>query len=91
MNNKNLLEAIALKMNISTEQTQNLMDSFVKSCEAKLKEEQTIGFHGFGAFEVRKRDQREAVNPQNGQRTLIPPKLVVSFRQSTILKEKINA
>ena len=31
------------------------------------------------------------VNPTTGKRYLIPPKLVLSFKQSNILKEKFNA
>ena len=48
-----------------------------------------MGWHAFGNFEVKKRLERVIVNPTTGQRMLVPPKLVVAFKPSQILKAKI--
>jgi DNA-binding protein HU-beta len=56
----------------------------------ELAQGKTIGFQSFGNFEVRKREERLSVHPATQIRTLIPPKLVLNFRQSNVLKEKIN-
>jgi DNA-binding protein HU-beta len=42
-------------------------------------------------LEVKKREERISVHPATQVRTLIPPKLVVNFKQSNALKDKINA
>ena len=42
-------------------------------------------------LEVKKREERISVHPATQVRTLIPPKLVVNFKQSNTLKDKINA
>lgn len=91
MNNKELLTSIAAKMNISKERANELMTNFLDCCVSSLKEDNSIGFQSFGAFEVVKREERISVHPQTKERSLVPPKLVLSFKQSTILKEKINA
>lgn len=45
---------------------------------------------GFGSFEPRKRKERIAVQPSTGKRLLLPPKLLMGFRPSAILKQRIK-
>lgn len=91
MNNKELISDIAIKMNLSKSEVQDLMDNFLDCCVSQLQEGKSIGLQGFGAFEVIKREERIAVHSQTKERSLIPPKLVLNFKQSHILKEKINS
>ncbi len=45
---------------------------------------------GFGQFEAKKKQERLATHPSTGKRLLIPPKLVVNFKASAILKSRIQ-
>jgi len=67
-----------------------LLETTVATCAQLLMEDKTIGFQSFGNFEVRKKDERLSVHPSTQIRTLIPPKLVVNFKQSNILKDKLK-
>jgi len=49
-----------------------------------------VGIQGFGAFEVRKKEERISVNPVTKQRMLVPPKLTLAFKPSSTLKERIK-
>ncbi|MBF1080992.1 MAG: HU family DNA-binding protein, partial [Prevotellaceae bacterium] len=44
----------------------------------------------FGTFEVKKRLERIVVNPSTQQRMLVPPKLVLSFKPVTAIKENLK-
>lgn len=90
MNNKELITSVATKMNISKGETQELLDNFLECCISQLKEDNSVGFQSFGTFDVVKREERVSVHPSTKERSLIPPKLVLNFKQSLILKEKIN-
>ncbi|MHB9055224.1 MAG: HU family DNA-binding protein [Paludibacteraceae bacterium] len=90
MNNKELILNVASKMNLPKAEVTYLLEAFTKSCRDQLKEGNSIGFQGFGTFEVRKKEERLSVHPLTQVRTLIPPKLVVNFKQSLILKDKLN-
>ena len=68
-----------------------MLVAFSHTCFDRLKVDNSIGFQGFGTLEVRKKEERISVHPVTKIRTLIPPKLVVSFKQSNILKEKLNS
>jgi DNA-binding protein HU-beta/integration host factor subunit alpha len=49
-----------------------------------------IAIPNFGTFEIKKRLERVLVSPTTGQRMLVPPKMVVGFKQSNVLKNKIQ-
>ena len=56
----------------------------------QLQDGNTVAIHGFGTFEVRKKLERISINPATQQRMLIPPKLVLTYKPSAILKEKFK-
>lgn len=90
MNNKELIASMALKMNAPKSVVAFLLETTVATCTELLVEDKTIGFQSFGNFEVRKKEERLSVHPSTQIRTLIPPKLVVNFKQSNILKDKLK-
>lgn len=44
----------------------------------------------FGSFELKKKMERVMSNPTTGQRMLIPPKLVLSFKPHSTWKNEIK-
>ncbi len=81
---------MALKMNAPKSVVEDLLEKTVSTCNEMLVEGKSIGFQSFGNFEVRKKEERLSVHPSTQIRTLIPPKLVVNFKQSNILKDKLK-
>ena len=45
---------------------------------------------GFGNFEAKKKNERVVVNPSNGKRMLVPPKVVLAFKVSNVLKNRLK-
>jgi DNA-binding protein HU-beta len=90
MNHKELIASMAAKLNAPKSVVADLLETTVVTCTELLVEEKTIGFQSFGNFEVRKKEERLSVHPSTQIRTLIPPKLVVNFKQSNILKDKLK-
>lgn len=90
MNNKELIASMATKMNAPKSVVELLLETTLVTCTELLVEEKIIGFQSFGNFEVRKKEERLSVHPSTQVRTLIPPKLVVNFKQSNILKDKLK-
>lgn len=90
MNNKELIAAIAAKSELSKTETSDLLENVISILRKQLENGDSVSFHGFGTFEVKKRDERLSVHPATQKRTLIPPKLVVNFKQSSVLKTKMK-
>ena len=55
-----------------------------------LDEGNSLSIKGFGNFDVKKKLERVVVNPVSKQKMLVPPKLVLSFKPSAILKDKLK-
>ncbi len=57
--------------------------------EALAKEEEVL-VSGFGKWSVRRKAARRGRNPQTGDPLTLPPRKVVTFRPSRVLKAKVQ-
>ena len=90
MNTKDLIKSLAVKNNLSEKEISDLLDVTIKHLTTALKNDKVLNIKGFGAFEVRKKNERISVHPVTKEKMLVPPKLVLNFKQSTILKYKFK-
>lgn len=58
--------------------------------EALALEEEVL-VSGFGKWSVRHKAERRGRNPQSGDPLTLPPRKVVTFRPSRVLKAKVQA
>lgn len=89
MNNKEFLSELAKRSGVSVKDATNLMSGLTTEMTAHLEEEDTVSIFGFGNFEVKKKLERVVINPSTKQRMLIPPKMVLNFKPSSNLKERL--
>ena len=90
MNNKEFITKLAKRCNITLAEATANVDAFVNVMTERLKDNDQLNISGFGVLEAKMRRERLSVNPKTGQRFLVPPKVVPSFRPSSKLKEKFN-
>lgn len=90
MDNKTLIDRIAQGTGRSREEVQSMMDTLTKLVGAAGADMDTVSIPSFGQFEPRKREERTATHPSSGARLLLPPKIVLSFKPSALLKTKIR-
>lgn len=90
MNNKEFINQMAVRLGLSTKETQRMVDAFISELAERLDDDTTLNVQGFGSFEVKKKLERVVVNPTTKQKMLVPPKLVLAFKPSPALKEKFK-
>jgi DNA-binding protein HU-beta len=90
LNTKDILSELKKRLELDEEKTNRLFDSTIQVIEKEILSNNIIALQGFGTFEVRKKEERISVNPTTKQRMLIPPKLTLAFKPSTVLKEKMK-
>jgi nucleoid DNA-binding protein len=90
MNNKQFIHELSNRTSYTLEDTQRMVYDMIDSMNEKFMEGEPVNVTGFGTFEVKKRMERVIVNPSTGQRMLVPPKLVLSFKPNASVREKIN-
>lgn len=90
MNNKEFISELSRRFVYTNKDTTQLVSSVISAMTQQLQDGNTVAIQGFGTFEVRKKLERISINPATQQRMLIPPKLVLTYKPSAILKEKFK-
>lgn len=91
MNNKKFVNALATRLQKNPQAVKQQIEALVNTMASMLDEGATLTVQGFGTYEVKKKKERIIIHPITKQRQLVPPKLVVAFKPSPTLKDKINA
>ena len=90
MNNKELISALSKATGRKIAETAEWLDAFTSVVGNTLSEGGALSIHGFGTFEVRKKEERLSVNPVTKKRFLVPPKLTPVFKPASTLKLRIK-
>jgi len=88
MNNKEFITELSSRLNLQFKETQDVANNLLETFTSLLEKGNEVALTGFGSFEVKKRNERIIINPSSGKKMLVPPKLTVNFKQSSILKAK---
>jgi DNA-binding protein HU-beta/integration host factor subunit alpha len=90
MNNKEFIAELAERTGYSPKDTQKLAGNLIDAMGDAFQEDNSILIPNFGVFETKKKMERIMVNPATGQRMLVPPKLVLSFKPNQTWKDKLK-
>ena len=90
MNNKEFTSELAERLGYTIKDTSELIGSLLSDMIQELEEGNVIAVQGFGSFEVKKKAERISVNPANGKRYLVPPKVVTVFKPGTTVKNRLK-
>ena len=90
MNNKEFTSELSRRLGYTTKDTSELIVTVLSEMTQQLQEGNVVTIQGFGSFEVKKKAERISMNPTTKQRMLIPPKLVLAYRPSGLLKDKFK-
>ena len=90
MNNKDFTIELSRKGGYAYKETADMIGSLINVMTEQWQNNDSRSIQNFGSFEVKKKMERISVNPVTKQRMLVPPKLVLTFRPSNVLKEKFK-
>lgn len=90
MNNKEYIAELSRHTGFSQDDTQRMVRCVVEGMSQKFYEGIGVSISSFGVFEIKKRMERIVVNPSSGQRMLVPPKIVVTFKAETSARKTAN-
>lgn len=91
MVNKEFIEHLSRDLGVELDCASVWVSRIVSAMTDELQKGKSVSIADFGTFEVKKKMERISVIPSTGQRVLVPPKLVVAFKASTSLRERVNA
>lgn len=90
MTTKELISDIAAETGLNKTEVSQLLNATSETISEQLLAGKDVHIQNFGVLEVKQKKERVCVHPRTGERTLIPQKMQVSFKQNAVLKEQIN-
>ncbi len=85
-----LVNAIARKTGLTKNETESVVNSLFESIIDSLKAGNRIEIRGFGSFNIRHKNQRLARNPRTGEKVMVDPKNVPSFKISREFMQAVS-
>ena len=90
MTKADLVNAIAEKAEFSKKDSEKALNAVIASITDALVSGDKAQIVGFGTFEVRQRDAKEAINPRTKEKIQIPAKKAPAFKAGKALKDVVN-
>ncbi len=87
---KDLAEKVYEVLGFSKREASSIVEEFFNIIKESLRVGEDVKLSGFGSFLVKYKAPRKGRNPQTGEPIIIDARKVVTFRPSTLLKERIN-
>ena len=85
-----LAEALFAKNIFTKTQSAQIIDTLFELIKQSLQNGEEVLISGFGKFLVKKKRARRGRNPQTGEPMMLPPRKVVTFKCSNILRAGVN-
>ena len=86
-----LADLLFEQLGLNKRESKDMVDAFFDLITEQLVAGTDVKISGFGNFQIRTKAPRPGRNPRTGEPVPIPPKRVVTFKASAMLKEQINA
>ena len=84
-----LSEAVFREVGLSRNESANLVERVLDLMSDALVEEEQVKISSFGTFSVRSKTARVGRNPKTGEEAPIPPRRVLTFRPSHLMKDRV--
>ncbi len=83
-------EAIFRKIGLSKQESSQLLEAVLTQISQALINNKVVKLSSFGTFSPKNKRSRVGRNPKTGVEATIEARRVISFRPSSVMKEKIN-
>ena len=87
---KELIDSIANRIVEKKSTVEHVFNFALAEIERSLLAGQPVILHGFGTFELKKRDARTGRNPRTGEPVEIAASTTVAFKPAKALKDSLN-
>jgi DNA-binding protein HU-beta len=86
MKDVELVTALSKAMDMSPKEIAETLSTFFLLIGNTLSNGGCVNLSGVGQFEAKKKAERISVNPANGKKYLIPPKITLIYKPASTLK-----
>lgn len=90
MTKADIIEKIYGRLGFSKKESAELVDRVFDIVRSKLAAGEKVKISGFGNFVVREKAARRGRNPQTGEAIVLSARRVLTFKPSSVLKDRLN-
>lgn len=91
MNTAEVVKILSARTGKSQVEVKRLLKSVTNAFKHFFSKNAGLSIPKFGSFEVQEKEARKAFNPGLKKRVILPPKIILAFKSSKTLKDKINS
>ena len=85
-----LSESVFREVGLSRNESADLVESVIEKISASLVSGEQVKISSFGTFSIRQKNARVGRNPKTGEEAPIPPRRVLTFRPSHLMKDRVS-
>ena len=85
-----LSESVFREVGLSRNESADLVESVLEKISASLASGEQVKISSFGTFSIRQKNARVGRNPKTGEEAPIPPRRVLTFRPSHLMKDRVS-
>lgn len=85
-----LTDSLFTKNDLTRDEASGLLESLLELIKATLESRDDLLISGFGKFCVKGKGNRRGRNPATGEELTLAARKVVTFKCSSVLKDKLN-
>ncbi|MBF0284444.1 MAG: integration host factor subunit alpha [Magnetococcales bacterium] len=89
MTKAEIVEAVYERIGLSKKESAEIVETVLEVVRERLENGEAVKISGFGNFMVRSKGSRPGRNPKTGEEVEIPPRRVLTFKASQILRDKV--
>ena len=85
-----LSDSVFREVGLSRNESADLVESVLEKISASLVAGEQVKISSFGTFSIRQKNARVGRNPKTGEEAPIPPRRVLTFRPSHLMKDRVS-
>lgn len=86
----NIVDQIQESIGYSRKRSSELVENLIEIIKSTIEDGEDVLVSGFGKFCVKEKGQRKGRNPATGDDMMLGQRKVVTFKCSSVLRDKIN-
>jgi integration host factor subunit alpha len=90
MTKMDITESVCDKLGIMKKESLHVVESVIDIIKEELAKGNDVMISGFGKWTVKAKKKRKGRNPQTGEAITIDARKVITFKPSTVLRDKVN-
>ena len=85
-----IIDSIYNNTDLNRPQATKVVETFLESIKTALESHEDVLITGFGKFYLNEKKERRGRNPATGEDLMLPPRKVITFKCSPVLRKKVN-